>query len=221
MIGVGLVATLAAALLSTEEPVGAIDLSWKAAAPLPDSKPVAVPGGAKMRLSGVGMRATEANPSGYHLYRVAAVLTIDGGAAVNRGPVRCAVRVPSQTAVVARTPENRAAYPLPSAELAKQPVPSRVSVEFSSTGAELARVDLGDAFGTFTNQPGITVEWAPFQPGRQGWEWSTKRALSGKPLRLAFASIWRTTAAAAVQIACTVKTAAGPVTVRTAGSLSG
>lgn len=218
MIAVGLLATVAAALLSTEEPIGATVLSWEARAPLPDSKPAPIPGGGRMRLSEAGIRATEANAGGYRLYRVAAALTIDAGSAAGRDRVRCVVRVPSRTALIVRTPENRAAYPLPSTELAKQPAPSRVSVEFSSNGAELAKVELGDAFGAFTNQPGVVVDWAPFRPGRQTWEWRLPGGRPARPLRLGFASIWRTTGTPAARISCSVK-GAGSTTVRTAGTL--
>jgi hypothetical protein len=172
-----------------------------------------------MRLSEAGIRATAANDSGYRLYRVAAVLTIDAGASPRRGRVRCGTQVPAVRTLIAHTPETRAAYPLPSTELTRQPVPPRVSIEFNLNDAELARVGLGDAFGAFANRPGVVVEWTPFRLGRQGWEWRLPPHGPAGPLRLGFASIWRSTATPAARISCTVTTGAGSATVTTGGGI--
>lgn len=173
-----------------------------------------------MRLSDAGIRVTEANVSEYRLYRVAAILTIDAGAAVGQGRVRCSERVPPRT-IVAHTPNQRASYPRPSEseELVKQEVPDRVLVEFSSHSTDLATVELGDAFKSFTDQRGVTVSWGDFRVGRQEWIWGLPAGRPAKPLRLGFASIWRTTAIPAARIACNVATGAGTATVRTAGRL--
>lgn len=217
MIAVGLVATVAAALLSTDKPIGAAELSWEVKRALPDSKPAAIPGGGTMWLSEAGMRATEANVSGYRLYRVAAVLTIDAGSAVGHGRVRCDMWVPRRRTIVAHTTSNRASYPLPSEgeDPIKQGVPPTSIVEFNSNGTDLARVELGDAFDRFTGARGVVVDWAPFRLGRQGWDWGLPDGRPAEPLRLAFASIWRTTAVPAARIACTVTTGAGSATVAT------
>jgi hypothetical protein len=220
VVAVGLLATLAAALLSTDKPLGAAEVLWEQRAPLPDSRPVKLPGGGEMRLSEAGIRVTEANVSDYRLYRVAAVLSIDAGAAVGQGQVRCGVRVPPRT-IVAHSPNQRASYPRPSEEddLIKQDVPERVLVEFSSHSTDLAVLELGDAFDRFTNLRGVTASWADFRVGRQEWIWGLPSGHPSEPLRLGFASIWRTTATPAAKIACKLATAAGSATVRTAGSL--
>ncbi len=95
MIAVGLLATLAAAVLSTDKPIGAATLEWVEEAPMADSKPAAIPGGGQMRLSEAEIRSTEPNVSDYTLFRVSAVLTIDAGSAIGHGRLRCAVHVPS------------------------------------------------------------------------------------------------------------------------------
>lgn len=221
VIAIGLLATAAAALLSTEGPLGSTTLGWRARASLPASRPAVLPGGGHMRLADVEIAATEANGSGYRLYRVAAVLGIRAGTAQRRGRLRCTVRVPALRALIAHTPESRAIYPLPSSELSKQPVPRRVSIEFSAGGAELARVGLGDAFDHFASQHGITVEWVSPGIGRQGWEWRLPPRRPAQRLRLAFASIWRTPDVPAARIYCTLANGSGTATVRTAGSLEG
>lgn len=218
VIAVGLVGCLAAALLSTDKPIGAVELSWDEKRPLPDSKLAAIAGGGEMHIVDAGLRASAPNISGYRLYRVAAVLRIDAGAAVGQGRVRCIVRVPRRT-IVAHTPKKRGSYPRPSEDLVEQPVPPKSIVEFNSHGTDLAAVELGDAFGSFTDEPGIVVEWAPFRLGQQAWEWGLPAGRPSAPLHLAFASIWRTTATPSAQLACTLTTSAGSTMVKTAGAL--
>jgi hypothetical protein len=219
VIAVGLLATVAAALLSTDKPIGVATLEWTEKAPLPDGGPVAIPGGGQIRLSEVGIRATEPNAGEYTLFRVAGVVTIDAGSAVGQGRLRCAMRVPRQT-IIAKTSSTRASYPRSSEELTKQGVPENSLVEFSSHSTDSALVELGDALGErYTDEEGIVVEWEPYQIGKQVWQWGLPNGRPRKPLRLPFASIWRTTITPAAKLACTVETGAGTATVRSAGSL--
>jgi hypothetical protein len=220
VIAVGLLGCLAAAVLSTDKPIGAATLEWVEKTPLPDSARAAIPGGGGMQLTEAGIRATEPNAGDYTLYRVAAALKIDAGSAIGHSRLRCAVQVPRQT-IVAKTINSRASYPRSSEDLIKQPMTEESLVEFSSHSTDLAIIELSDALGeTYTNTPGITVEWAPFQIGQQVWRWGLPGGRPQEPMRLPFASIWRTTLGPAARISCTIETAAGKATVKTAGSLS-
>ena len=220
MIAVGLLGCLAAAVLSTDKPIGAATLEWVEKTPLPDSAPAAIPGGGGMQLTEAGIRATEPNAGGYTLYRVAAALKIDAGSAIGHSRLRCAIQVPRQT-IIAQTINSRASYPRSSEDLSKQPMTEESLVQFSSHSTDLAVVELSDALGeTYTHTPGITVEWAPFRIGQQVWRWGMPGGRPQEPMRLPFASIWRTTVSPAARISCTIETAAGKATVRTAGSLS-
>ena len=220
VVAIGLVATFAAAFLATDESIGsAAELFWEAKAPLPDSKRVPIPGGGGMQLSEAGIRATEPNISGYRIFRVAAVLKIDAGAAVGRGRIRCTVQALSD-AEIAQTPDLRASYPRSSEELIRQELPERTLVEFNSHGTDLATLPLGDAFDRFANEGGIVVEWAPYRVGRETWQWGLPSGQPSSPLELGFASFWRSTGTPAARISCTVETGAGKATVRTAGELA-
>jgi hypothetical protein len=219
VIAVGLLATVFAALLSTDKPLGAVELEWESKAPLPDPKPVAIPGGGEMRLADAGIRVTEANASEYRLYRVAATLAIDAGAAIGQGRLRCGIRVPPRT-IVAKTPSSRASYPRSSEELAEQEASEKALVEFNSRSTDLAVLEMSDAIGErYTKEKGIVVEWAPYKVGQQVWQWGFPSGRPAEPLVLPFTSIWRTTATPAAKVICTIETAAGSATVRTAGSL--
>ncbi len=226
VIVVGLIATLAATWLATDKPTGeAAQLSWVMRQPLPDSPPAKIPGGGEMRLSEGGMRVTESNISGYRLYRVATVLTIDAGAAVGQGRVRCMMQVPRPPrTLVAHTPNSRASYPRSTGEgkelLDQGDVPETVLVEFNSHGTDLASLDFGDVFDSYTTTRGVTVSWAPFREGAQVWQWGLPSGRPGQPIELGLGSVWRTAGTPAARISCTVDTSAGSATVRTAGTLS-
>lgn len=219
VIAIGLLATVAAALLSTDAPIGAAELEWTEKAPMPDSAAAEIPGGGEMQLTEAGIRSTEPNAGDYTLYRVAAVLRIDRGAAIGQGRIRCEVQVPRRT-IVAKTPKSRASYPRSSENLAEQEIHDTSLVEFSSHSTELASVLIGDVLGSrYTEMDGIVVEWAPFRIGRQAWKLGLPAGRPDEPLRLPFVSIWRTTTTPAATVGCAVETAAGKATVRTAGTL--
>ncbi len=222
VVAVGLLACLAAALLSNSNAsAGAAALEWEARQPIPDSKAVEVPGGGgRMRIVEAGLRATGTNVSGYQLYRIAAVLSIDRGAPIGSGRVTCTIRVPRRT-IVAHTPNNRGSYPRPSEEedLIKQEVPEQVVVEFNAHGTDAAIVGLGDAFGEYVGERGVTVSWAPFRIAQQGWQWGLPPGRPKKRVELGFASIWRTTAKPSAHLSCTLTTGAGSATVATGGAL--
>ncbi len=218
VIAIGLIGCVAAALLSTDKPLTAAQLTWEEMAPLPDSKPVEIPGGGTMRIERAGLRATAPNAGGYTLYRAVGVLNISTGASVGQGRVHCVTRVPTR-AIVTHTTKQRAAYPRPSPDLIRQGVARTSLVEFSAQNSDLAVVEFGDAFDRYTGKTDITVEWTPYRPGEQGWDWGLPTGRPGKPLTLGFGSIWRTTTTPAARLACTIETATGTATTRTAGSL--
>ncbi len=221
VIAVGLVATVAAALLSTDKPIGGVELEWQDKAPLEDSRPAAIPGGGEIQIVEAGIRASEPNFSGYRLFRVAAVLEIAPNSAVGQGRVSCATHV--RRAIPTKTPNSRASYPHSSSgeDVAKQDVPEQVQVEFNSHGAEVAAVELGDAFRRYTTAPGIVVSWPPYRLGLQEWQWGLPKGRLKDGVKLGLASIWRTTATPWARVECRVETAAGTASVSTAGSLGG
>ncbi len=219
VIAIGLLATVMAALLSTDKPLGAATLEWAEESRMPDSKAVAIPGGGQMQLSQGLIRATEPNAGDYTLFRSSALLTIDAGSAVGQGRLSCTIAVPKQT-IIAKTPKSRASYPRSSEDLAEQEIHDTSLVEFSSHSTDLASVEVGDVLGSrYTREPGIVVEWPPFRIGRQVWQLGLPAGRPQEPLQLPFISIWRTTVTPAARISCTIETAAGSATVRTVGTL--
>lgn len=222
VIVVGLIATLAAAVLSTESAGGSsVELEFEKQAKIPDSRPAAIPGGGSMQLGEGGLRSTEKNVSGERVFRATAVLRIETGSAIGQARLRCRMRG-GAGAELGRTVNSRGAFPRSSGEynLTKQDVPGSVGIRFPVRGAEYASLEFEDAFPTFTDLPGVVVSWAPSRTGSQEWQWGLPKGRPTEPLKLGFASFWRTTGAPSVRISCTLANSSGAAAVRTSGSLS-
>jgi hypothetical protein len=223
VIAIGLIATVAAALLATDASGGSsAEIEWVARAPLPDSSQAAIPGGGSMRLQDSGLRASEDNIEGERIFRATSVLRIAPGSAVGQARVRCRMSG-GQGAELGRTVNSRAAFPRSSGEynLTKQEVPGSVGVKLPIQGAEYASLEMGDAFETFTDLPGIVVSWLPHRTHSQEWQWGLPKGRPKAPLELGFASFWRTAGKLTARASCTLETDAGRAAVQTAGQLAG
>jgi hypothetical protein len=222
VIAIGLLASLAAAALATDEAGGSsVEIEWIGQAPLPDSAPAAIPGGGSMRLADGGLRVTEKNLEGERIFRVTSVLRIAAGSAVGQARVRC--RMGGGGAELGRTVNSRGAFPRSSGEynLTKQEVPGSVGIRLPIQGAEFASLEMEDAFSTFTDTPGVVVSWQPHRAYSQEWQWGLPSGRLAEPLQLGFAGFWRTSGQVAAEASCSLETAAGKAAVRTAGDLSG
>jgi hypothetical protein len=218
VIAVGLLATVAAPLLTSTTLSGIVALEWEKTVPIPSSRDTSIPGGGAMRIADAQISTSEENVSGYKLFRVSAVLRIDAGSAVGQGRVNCRTDVPRRT-IPAKTPGSRASYPRSSSgeDLLKQDFPEEVVVEFNSHGTDVAALEFDDALKRFVNQPGVVVSWPPYKQALQEWQWGLPDGKPERPLELGFASIWRTTTPPTVSIVCSTDTAAGTATAKTGG----
>jgi len=220
VVVVGLIACVAAALLATDKGSGeAADLEWVLSRPIPDSRPVPVPGGGgEMQLTEAGIRATGTNAASYALYRTLAVLEVSAGARVGSGKIVCSMRAPEGTEV-AQTHNHRASYPRSSEELYEQEVPEVLLLEFSSHGDELAVVDVSDLPERFATERGINLVWPEYTLRHEQWEWFLPPGRPKEALVLPFLAVWKSTAVPSVKTSCTLKTSAGEATVQSEGSL--
>jgi hypothetical protein len=221
VIAIGLIATLAAAALANENLAGdAAQLEWVQAKELPDSEPVAVPGGGgEMQLTEAGLRATGINVSGYTLYRSAASLRIDAAAPVGSARILCSTRASGGTEV-AQTPELRASYPRSSDDLIDQPAYEVSLVEFASHGTGLAVVEIEDLPDSFATEQGIKLEWPTYRLGLERWRYFLPPGPPAKDLVLPFTAIWRATAIPKFEISCELTTSSGEAKVATGGTMS-
>jgi hypothetical protein len=223
VVAVGLIATVAAALLANEDLRGpAAGLEWVQEESIPDSAAVAVPGGdgQKMQLVEGNLRATGVNVSDYSLFSAGLELHFDPEAPIGSARIRCAQRAHGG-AEVAQTAGLRASYPrsVEEGRLNEQELPeSGVQVEFSSHGTYAAEVLLEDLPHQAANEKGINLEWPTYHIGVERWHWFLPPGAPQVGLTLPFVTVWRTTKIPSVAISCTVETSAGKATVHTAAA---
>jgi hypothetical protein len=223
VVAIGLIACVAAAALATGKGEGeAAQLEWVKTSSIPDSKPVAVPGGkGTMELTGGGIRSTGMNVSGRSLFRVASVLKISAGSPVGGGRILCSVAAPQRTEIAQTAGGLRATYPRSSEDgIFNQEVPETILVDFSSHGSELAVLEVNDLPDQFTTERGVKLEWPKYQVGTEHLKYFLP---AGKPkvnLELPFDTVWKSTTVPSGEIACALTTSAGRATVRSAGALA-
>jgi hypothetical protein len=224
VVAVGLIATIAAALLATGKGDGeAAHLEFVQANTFPDSKPVAVPGGSgTMQLTEGRSMATGTNYSGYSLYRVASTLTISKGAPIGGARILCATKVKEPATEIARSAEGlRALYPRSSEDgIWGQQIPETVLLQFSSHGSELAVLEVADVKQSrFSTIQGVKLEWPEYDTGPGQLKYFLP---DGKPkveVKLPFYSVWKAKAVPRATVACTLETSAGKATTTTTASL--
>lgn len=220
VVAVGLLACLAAALLSTDRSSGAsAHLEWVQEARVPDSARVAVPGGTgEMQLVRGELRSTGTNVSGYSVFLAGATLRIDGGSPVGDSQILCTVDA-HRRAEIARTFGGlRATFPRSSeAGIYSQGVPETLLVDFSARGGEYVVVE-PRLFRGFTSERGVKLEWPKYETGTEHLEY----LVTGRPkhdLVLPFYTVWKTTTPPGASLSCRLKTSAGEATVRTAADM--
>lgn len=221
VIGVGLLACIAAALLTTGKGSGeAANLEWVQTGKIPSSKPVAVPGATQsMQLVEGRMRASGTNVSGYSLFQVATKLRIGADAPIGGARIVCSVHGGRGSEIAQSSGGLRATYPRSSeAGIYGQEVPEVILLDFSSHGSELAVLEVLEEPARFTTAQGVKLEWPAYEVGTE----HLKYFLTDKPegvFELPFFTVWKSTSVPKAQVACTLETSAGKATVRTAGSL--
>ncbi|MGV1047962.1 MAG: hypothetical protein ACOYD4_05495 [Solirubrobacterales bacterium] len=221
VVAVGLIACVAAALLSTDKDSGeSASLEWVQTAKIPSSKPVEVPGATQaMQLVEGKMRASGTNVSGYSLFQVATKLRIGADAPIGGARIICSVHGGRGSEIAQSAGGLRATYPRSSeAGIYGQQVPEVILLDFSSHGVELAVLEVLEEPSRFTTAQGVKLEWPEYEAGTE----HLRYFLTDKPegvFELPFFTVWKSTSVPKAEVACTLETSAGKATVRTAGSL--
>jgi hypothetical protein len=224
VVAVGLIATLAAALLATGKGEGeAAHLEFVQLGKVPDSASVAVPGGkGTIQLTEGRIQATGTNYSGYSMFRVATTLNISKGAPIGGGRILCETSVKEPSTEIGQSSNSlRTLYPRSSEDgIWGQPIPETLLVQFSSHNSELAVLEVADVKQErFTTIQGVKLEWPEYAGGPGRLKYFLP---DGKPkvdVELPFYSVWKAQTKPAAKIACTLETSAGEATVKTDASL--
>jgi hypothetical protein len=226
VVVVGLIATIAAALLSGGGGTGeAAHLEFVQTRKIPDSKAVEVPGGKgyKMQLVSGKFEATGSNVAGYSLWRVLTTLKIDQGAPIGGGRLVCSTHGLGAGTLIAQSSGGlRMLYPRSSENgIYGQPIPETVLAEFSSHGYELAVLEevFEDMPAHWTTIKGVKLEWGEYEEGTENLHYFLPEGKAKATVELPFYSIWKSTKKPAAQISCTLQVSAGKATVETKGEL--
>lgn len=223
VVAVGLIASLAAAVLATGKGSGeAANLEWVKSGPIADSRQVDVPGGkGTMELFDGEIRATGTNVSSYALYRVSTNLRISAGSPVGDGRILCETKGGPRSEIAQTSGNLRATYPRSSETgIYSQAIPEVLLIDFSARGNELALVDAEDlGIRRFTTEQGIKLEWPEYEEGTERLKYFIAGGKPKRDLVLPFYTVWKTTAIPAAKISCTLTTSAGEATASTAGGL--
>lgn len=226
VVVVGLIATLAAVLLTTgKSSTEAAHLEFVQKAKIPDSKPAMVPGSksAQMQLVEGDIRATGTNVAGYSLFRVLSKLKIDKGAPIGGGRVLCSIHAPRRDTLIAQSAgELRMLYPRSSEEgIYGQDIPETVLARFASHGYVLAVLEevKEDLPARWTTIKGVKLGWPEYQEGTEHLLYYLPHGKAKATVELPFYTVWKSKKAPAAQIACRLEVSAGKATVKTEGSL--
>jgi hypothetical protein len=222
---VSLLATLAAAVLTTGKGSGeAAHLEFVQQRKIPDSKPVAVPGGSAydMQLVEGRIQATATNVAGYSLIRVVNVLKIDKGAPLDGGQLVCSIHATRVGTLIAQSSGNlRALYPRSNENgIYGQEMGETVLMKFASHGYELAILEVNDLKQPrWASVQGVKLEWPEYQEGTEHLDYTLPEGKATGTVELPFFTVWKSAKPAAAQTACELKVPAGTATVKTEGSL--
>ena len=198
MIAVGLLACVAAALLTTGKGSGeSASLEWVKRGAAADSKPVAVPGGGSMQL--IEARSSRPAPTSAATrcsgWRPRCGSTPGPRSAM---PTFSAGPKPARRTEIARSAEGlRALYPRSSESgIYSQNVPERLVMDFSARGGENVVVEAEDLrILGFTTEQGVKLEWTEYEGGTEGLKYFIAGGKPKQDLDLPFFTIWKTTAA--------------------------
>lgn len=206
VIAFGLFLTAACWYLTNTSLVSGTALSFEDTTDIPASPKAKLGQKGSIQINDASLQSTRANASEYRVYRISGVLDISTDDPGRRANAECTVSVPKGV-IFGRTQFRRAAFPNPSEDLAAQPVPSSVLVEFNAKGTDVIQLQTDDAFDAYTSSGDVVAEWGKFAERKQTWQWTIKAGNRDEPLRLGFIVMWRTVnVTPAAQVNCSAET---------------
>jgi hypothetical protein len=224
VVVVGLIATLAAAVLSGSGGGGAAaHLEWVVQHRLPDSKKVGVPGNAsaKMQLIDAKLQSTGTNVAGYALFRVLATAKIDDGVKLEEGSkLLCSTH--TGVLIAQSTGGLRMTYPRKFETGAyTHLVDEEVLAQFASHGTGSAILVTGeDLPPRYTTVRGVKTDWPEYEFGTETIEYLLPHGKPKAAIELPFYTIWKSTRRPSATISCELTSPAGNAKVETSGHMA-
>ena len=75
-------------------------------------------------------------------------------------------------------------------------------IDYSDQGSPFSTVTLPTAYMGYGGEPGISVEWGPWEAGTQTWIWRLAADRPRPDARLRFVSLWRTYETPGIELSC-------------------
>ena len=216
VVAVGLFVSIAAVLLSRDPGNVGDDVEWTHKAPFDPSAPAALGNGGRAQIIDPVLSSTDANDEGSRLFRLEASLAARAPAGSDINEIRCLYTLPTGVHI-GQSEGRRAAFPRPLANAGDDAIKEGAPIDFTTEDAELAGVELRDAFFSYVSKGNPEVSWSNLSEGRHAWLWRF-----GSPVhstRVNFELILVSDRGKKVGLACTPTAGPDSATVRTSTGL--
>ncbi|MEK6277580.1 MAG: hypothetical protein AABM29_06175 [Actinomycetota bacterium] len=216
-VAIGLLISIAAVLLSADPGSVGEDVEWTEKARLEPSEPAELGDGGRTQIIDAVLSSTVANEEGSKLFRLEASLNARAGAGGEVEEIRCRLTVPKGVHI-GQSEGRRAAFPRPLANAGDDAIKEGTPIEFTTEDAELAGVELRNAFFSYVSKGNPEVVWTGLDEGEHAWTWRFGSTV--RNTRVNFAVVLAAEGGETVRLACTPTAGPHSATVRTSVRLS-
>jgi hypothetical protein len=206
IIVIGLLGTLAAAVLARDPGAVGNNVSFNSEAPLRDSPPAPLGPGGRAQLVNGFVSSTDPNDLGDRLFKVEISLAAKAAPGFKISTIRCVAEGPQGTHIP-HADGRRAAYPPPTDDASIHAIREGASVEFPNGNALLAGVQLRNHFFHYVIGGKPSVEWPGLAERHQAWIWKYRKPVP--KTRINWAIMWTSKGGQKVTLRCSPQTS-GP-----------
>jgi hypothetical protein len=199
VVAVGLVISIAAVLLSSDPGSVGEDVEWLDTARLDPSETAELGDGGATQIVDPVLSSTFTNEEGSKLFRLEASLNARAGAGEEIEEIRCRLTVPKGVHI-GQSEGRRAAFPRPLENAGDDAIKEGTPIEFTTEDAELAGVELRNAFFSYVSKGNPEVDWTGLAAGEHAWTWRFHSTV--KNTRVNFAAVLVAEGGEAVDLAC-------------------
>ena len=212
VVAVGLFISVVAVLLSRDPGNVGTDVEWKTKANLDPSKPAALGNDGTTQIVDPVLSASETNEDDERLFRIEASLASKAPAISGIDLIRCELDVP-RGVHIGQSEGRRAAFPRPLLNAGDDAIKEGTSIDFVNGDAELAGVELRDAFFSYVDHGNPAIHWGNLSTGHHVWVWKFPQPIAHT--RVNFAAILVSSGGQIVQLKCQPHAGGASASVRT------
>jgi hypothetical protein len=212
VVAAGVLISIVAVLLSRDPGNVGEDIEWLTKKDLDPSKPAVLGNGGRTQIVDPVVSSSEANDQDEKLFRVEASLTSKAPAGSGIDLIRCELDVPHGVHI-GQSEGRRAAYPRPLLNAGDDAIKEGAGVDFTTEDAEVAGVELRDAFFSYVDNGNPAVHWGNLSTGHHVWVWKFEQPIPNT--RVNFAAILVASGGQTVNVRCQPHAGSESAAVRT------